>query len=186
MSLADVSLEYAFVPPEDRQRCVEVAIEAVKSNHSLRAPRNAEDRENAFAGWIAQWHSKLEPTIYAALRREMTILFKNTSDDVLAQVVEQYVWTEVAGFLRVYGVKYQAGMWGRKHFGDATIYHDPQPIGNTWHVPIGVLGHSEKLGQITLDEDGNVIESLTSTRQQLLDKIRDNQPSSSAAGSRQQ
>ena len=70
MSIADISTEYAFLSPEDRQHCVDVALDAIKSSHLLRVPRTPEDRQNAFVNWIAQWRVKLEPSIYAILRQE--------------------------------------------------------------------------------------------------------------------
>ena len=83
-------------------------------------------------------------------------------------------------FLRSYALRYQAGIWGRRRFGDATIYGAPVREGSIWIVPLSVARYGNNLGQIALDDDGNVIEDQSSTQAQLSEKIRGVKPPADA------
>ena len=167
------------------RQAVDIAIAVVKTSYLLRVPRTPEQRVNGFAVWLEEWRNKFALIIASALRCEAPTMFADMPEDILAEIIARQVWPDVVPFLQSYAVLYQAGEWGRKHFGDATIYHEPVQEGSTWRVPIGNVGCDARLGQIVLDTDGNVIESLTSTRAQLLERLRDNQLSPAATASGQ-
>ena len=174
MSVAQDFIRQPSLSSREIQQAVAIAIAVVETSPLLRPPRMVEQRTDAFAAWLEEWRNKFAPFIASALRCEAAEVFADMPDSVLAEVVAQHVWPELIPYLQSIAIDYQAGEWGRRHFGDATMYYKPIQEGSTWRVPIGVLGKGENLGQIVLDVDGNVIESLTSTKAQLLEKLRDN------------
>lgn len=185
MSIAQDFIRQPSLSSREIQQAVAIAIAVVETSPLLRPPRMVEQRTNAFAAWLEEWRNKFAPFIASALRCEASDMFADMPDSVLAEIVAQQIWPGVVPLLQSCALTYQAAEWGRKHLGDATMYYKPIQEGSTWRVPIGVLGKGENLGQIVLDVDGNVIENLTSTRAQLLERLRDNQLSSTATAAGQ-
>ena len=185
MSVTKDFIRQPSLSSREIQQAISIANTVIETNPLLRPPRMVEQRTNAFAAWLEEWRSKFAPFIASALRCEAADVFADMPDSILAEVIARQIWPGVVPLLQSCALTYQAAEWGRKHLGDATTYYDPIQEGSNWRVPIGNVSKSDPMGQIVLDADGNVIESLTSTRAQLLEKIRDNQLSSAATVSGQ-
>lgn len=178
MSHAEALPDWAEIHANELRHSIEAALDTVKADVSLRVPRTEAERQNAFAGWLAEQRVKYEAAMQSAVRSEFAAL----AEDSVGNIVTAYVWPEVEAFLRSFVLRYQAGVWVCKYMGDATTIGLPEPDGDYWRIPLGIAKYGENLGQIVLDADGNVILHLTSTRQQLSEKISDRVlPASTAA-----
>ena len=154
------------------QRAIEIALEAVKRDYSLRPPRSDEDRANGFADWLTRQRQKQEPM----MREAVSATFADDAplDEATTQrYIECCVWPEVEEWLEDYALGYYAGAWVRGHYGDAIYTSPSERFGALWRVPLGVNGYGKNMGQIVLDNEGNVIEDLTTTRLEILEKLRD-------------
>lgn len=156
---------------EGLRRCAVNALAAINAELSLRVPKTEQERQNAFAFWLEGYRVKIGLEGQKQFAIEFPGIFQNLSEDTIRDVVDELVWPDVESFLRSYAIRYQAGLWGRRHFGDATIYGVPVRDEDTWIVPLSVARYGNNLGRIVLDADGNVIEDLSSTRVQLLERI---------------
>ena len=168
------------------QRAVEIALEVVKRDRPLNFPRSAGDRANGFAAWL-EWieekRAKHEPIMRAAIAEA----FADAAplDEMAAQkYVDCCVWPAVEFWLHDIAIRYYAGAWARTHYGDAIGTYPMEPNGELWRVPLGIRGYADLLGQIMLDHKGNVIENLTTTRQEIQEILRDRKlsPAAAAAG----
>ncbi len=174
MSVTKDFIRQPSLSSREIEQAVAIAIAVVETSPLLRPPRMVEQRTNAFAAWLEEWRNKFAPFIASALRCEAAEVFADMPDSVLAEVVARQIWPGVVPLLQSVAIDYQAGEWGRRHFGDATMYYTAIQENGRWRVPIGIARREGIQGQIVLDTDGNVIESLTSTKAQLLEKLRDN------------
>lgn len=173
MSVTKDFIRQTSLSSREIQQAVAIAIAVIETSPLLRPPRMVEQRTNAFAAWLEEWRNKFAPLVASALRCEAADVFADMSDSILTEVVARQVWPELIPYLQSIAIDYQAGEWGRRHFGDATMYHRAIQEGGLWRVPIGVARREGIQGQIVLDTDGNVIESLTSRKAQLLEKLCD-------------
>ena len=58
-----------------------------------------------------------------------------------------------------------------RHLGDAVVVGDPVWDGRTWVALLGIKGRSGTFGKLTLTEDGLIVEELSTTREELLEKL---------------
>ncbi len=158
---------------EGLQRCAVNALAVINANLALRVPKTEQERQNAFSIWLEGYRDKIGLEVQKQFAVEFPGIFQNLSEDTIRTTIDELVWPNVESFLRSYAIRYQAGLWGRRRFGDATIYGEPSRDGNTWVVPLSVARYGNNLGRIVLDADGNVIENLSTTPMQLLESIDD-------------
>lgn len=184
MSLTEEKTE-SSVSPEILSRCIEIALDVVKSDFALRVPRTEEERHNGFAAWLAKWRGKLEPAILSAVCKEVPAFCITEHPGRTADLFAQAIWPAVENYLVRYAILGHASSWKSHNMGDATTMHWPEPHGDYWRVTLGVWRYGDNLGQIVLDRDGNVLPHLTTTREQLLEQIRDRVLPASETDSRQ-
>ncbi len=156
---------------DEAARAVALALEAVEADNSLRFPKTPDESANAFAPWLEAQRARYLPL----MREAVTKAFSSSalSSEETETLVEQRVWPAVKDWLWEMLLIVQAGNWVRRHFGDAITISRPVRIETGWRVPLGVLKYSEKVGQVVLDENGAVVPERTSTREEVLEKIRD-------------
>jgi hypothetical protein len=171
--------------PEEIARCIEIALTVVPSDTALRVLRAEEERQNGFAAWLAKWRAHYEPRIRAALEQEFPAFVKALAPAQFDRLFEEQIWPKVEEQLRSYAILYQAGAWVRQSIGDAITFGRPLHEEGRWRVPLGVARYGENLGQVVLDENGTVFPELTSTRQQILEKISDSTIPTTKAATRQ-
>ena len=173
MSQTEINPEMTAAYQDSIKRSIEIAIDAVQHDYSRRVPRTEEERQNEFAAWFEKYRAKCEPLMQSAVQEA----FANIAVlDALTvkEYVQRYVWPEVAHWLlHTYVLRGQVAKWVSHHYGGATTIGMPEAHGDCWRVPLGVHNVGENMGQVVLDRDGNIIEAQTSTRQQILEKIRD-------------
>ncbi|HZO91312.1 MAG TPA: hypothetical protein VFB38_23515 [Chthonomonadaceae bacterium] len=167
-------------------RCIAEVIAAIEADASFRVPHTEAERQNAFADWLAAYRSKLAPVIQAALQSELPSPFERQNSGVFQDTIENRIWPEVAQRLRSYAVRYQAGAWVRQHLGDAVTLGIPKIRGERWYVPLGVASNSAHLGQVVLDANGMVLSDLTSTCEQIREKLHGRKLSSITTAAEQQ
>lgn len=170
---AETAPAWASEYPEEIERCIAIALSVVPSDTALRVPRTEEERQNAFAVWLANWRTHYEPRVRAALEQEFPAFAEALAPAQFDRLFEERIWPKVEDQLRSYAILYQAGAWVRQSMGDATTLGQPVHEAGRWRVPLGVARYGENLGQVVLDENGTVFPELTSTRQQILETIRD-------------
>ena len=165
--------QLADVPVAQRasvRRAIEIAVNAVYQDRPFTIPQSQEERANGFTAWIAQKRQRLEPKMRAALAEAFADVAP--LDETTAQkYLECCVWPEVEFWLQDFAIRYHAGIWKQKHYGDGTYMMPIERFGDYWRIPIGVNGYGRNLGQIIVDNEGNVIEKLTTTRQEILEQL---------------
>lgn len=183
-SLDMKTLDEWLVEPQTKkglQNCANKAIAAIDANLSLRIPKTEQERKNAFSDWLEGYRTKIGLEIQKQFAIEFPDIYQNLSKSNIKEAVDQLVWPLIEADVREriqhklipYAVLSQAIAWGRKNVGDASLYGEPQWDGGRWRVALGVVGHGNNLGQITLDTDGNIIIEQTTTRQEIRKYIHD-------------
>ena len=152
------------------QRAIEIALYAAQHDRTLRVPRSDEDRANGFADWLARKRRQHEPMMQAAV----TGAFANGADlnEMTHQkYVDCCVWPAIELWLHHHwALRAQASWWVSYHYGGRITIGMPEPQGDMWRIPLGVYQYGDDFGQVMLDRDGNVIEHLTSTPDELTGK----------------
>jgi hypothetical protein len=150
-------------------RCIQSAMEALTDDASIRPPRTEAERRNSFAVWLAGCRNRIGPAIEAELWRQFPVLIEKLGDP--EAIMEQIVWPQVEEDLRRWAIRAQAAAWVSRHMGDLTTIGRPERVDIHWRVPLGIEGYGDNLGQVVLDTDGTVIPELTTTRDEMLEKI---------------
>ena len=175
---------------ECARQCKEKAIAVAEDRLNMRVPKTKKERLNGFAAWLLPFYAKTNLVFLmqfereflsaAQLEQEMDAAtgdaFKNAALAHLSPQLQQEAWQYFYEKLVSYAVLSQAIAWGRKNIGDAGLYGQPHREKHLWRVTLGIAGHGENLGWITLDADGNIIEDQSSTQAQLLEKIHSTKP----------
>ncbi len=159
---------------EKLHRCIQQAIENLKSDTSLRIPRTETERQGAFRAWLTSYRLKLGPEIQEQFRQQFPgISQRLKTPNTIKSIIETYIWPDIEVELRSYAVRGLASDWVRSHMGDAVLVGMPDFRDDAWNVPLAVANVGENLGYVCLDSSGSIIESLTSSRATLLKAVHD-------------
>jgi hypothetical protein len=147
------------------------AVESLPTDYSVRVPRSEEDRRNGFERWLTRYRATLAKRVEEDLRRQFPELARGIRSGELVEEAVERAWPEVDSYLRRFAIRGLAATWKSHRFEIGTTLSMPEPIGDRWRLAIGVPGRDD-LAELVLDADGNVIESLCTSRQQFLERLR--------------
>ena len=82
------------------QRCADNAIAAIDASLSLRIPKTEQERQNAFAGWLAGYRAKIGVELQKQFAREFPSLFQCLSENTIKETVDSYVWPLISRTFR--------------------------------------------------------------------------------------
>jgi hypothetical protein len=150
------------------QRCADTAIAKLRDDLMMRIPRSHESREHGFAAWREQLRNKLATTMQEAFTTEFSRIADGLTPNAIRKIVAEQVWPNVERELIDFAVEGLALVWVRRHLGDALILDRPQRKGSGWVVQLDSPTNDRTVGHVILDGDGNVVESESSTRRNIL------------------
>ena len=148
------------------------ALQRFWNDTSVRVPRTLSERADGLAVWLEGFRLKMRLEFEVGFRHQFPSMSNRLPENYIAGVFDQNVWPEIKPDVQRYAMYGFAAAWVGRHLGDATTIGVPVWNGRYWHVPLGLEGYGDDLGQITLDPDGEVLAELTTTRTGLLGAIR--------------
>jgi hypothetical protein len=146
------------------------AVDSVSTDYSLRVPRAEEDRHDGFRRWLDSYRATLRERVLEDFRQQCPDLARASREGEVVEEVVRRVWPDVEARLLRYALRGLAAGWVSHRFRTATTVGFPERTGDHWSVPLGIRDHGDRLGRVVLDRDGAVIESLSSTWEQLLEQ----------------
>ena len=148
------------------------ALQQFWNDTSVRVPRTLSERADGLAVWLEGFRLKMRSEFEKGFRHQFASMSNHLPPSYVAEVFDQNVWPEIKPDVHRYAMYGFAAAWAGRYLGDATTIGAPVWDGQLWHVPLGIKGHGDNLGQIVLDADGEVIAEQTTTRISLLEAIR--------------
>jgi hypothetical protein len=139
-------------------------VQAFDDEASIRVPRGEDLRRNEFALWLSGLREMLRAALTAAVAQEL--VGTPPGSEIRTRLAER-VWAAAAEEFRQWAVRGMAAGWTSRNLVIGSLLGVPERIAGGWRVPLGVPGYGPDLGQVTLDEDGNVLNELTTSRDEL-------------------
>ena len=150
------------------QRCADAVVHAFDSDLSVRVPRSASLRDAHFAVWLTRMREKLAGVMQAAFSNEFPSVSSKLTANTIQSVFAEYLWPKVEDHLVAYAIEGIAIPWVRLHVGDSISVDHAERRGERWLVSLSLSHASKEIGKIALDLDGNVIETESDSRNELL------------------
>ncbi len=160
------------------------ALEGFWNDTSVRVPRTVEERRDGLKVWLEHFSLKMRVSFEQEFQSRFGSLSALLPETYIADVFDQNVWPQIRPDIQQYAIHGLAAAWVTGNMGDATTMNRPEQKNNRWHVPIGIRGYGDKLGEIVLTQDGDVLENMTTSRKQLLEAARGVQSHSVATAAR--
>lgn len=152
------------------QRMAERLIETVENDSSVLLPRSAENGQKTISDWFFTYHDRFITIMLELFREETPGLFPKHENDIRNFLLEDY-WPLARRELSAHVLRRMAIRWAARQYTDATLVMPPerQPYG--WRLPLKVMGREQELGQIALDEEGNILKDRTTPREQYREAL---------------
>ena len=151
------------------QRCADTAMQAIRSDYTLRVPREPQDRADGFSRWLTHQQERLAPDAEARLRQELPDNLGDLPQDILHSTFLEGVWPQAESLLLSYALRGLARAWVSRNLGDAIALGEPEWTDSLWKVPLKLDGKT--IGLVALDRDGNILTERSSSRDELLDRV---------------
>ena len=153
-------------------RWTTTALQGFWNDTSVRVPRTLSERANGLAIWLEGFRLKMRSEFEMGFRHEFPSMSDRLPKNYVAEVFDQNVWPQIKADVQRYAMHGFAAAWVTGHLGDATTLGVPEQRGNYWHVSLGIRNYGDRLGEVVLTQDGDVLQDLTTSRKQLLEAAR--------------
>lgn len=160
---------------------IKMASEAFWADTSVRVPRSKSERQNGLSLWLEHCRLKLGVVLQDEFERHFPSLAQNLSASAILDIFNDHVWPKVMPEVQRYALRGLAAAWVVQNMGDATTVEQPYRHGELWHVPLGLHGISDSLGEVVLTLNGDIVPHLTTSRKQLLEAACGSIPTPAAA-----
>ncbi len=161
------------------QRIADKTVQLLKrldSDFSVAAPRSGDADGHAVSDWLARYEEHFV--------RILAELFVDASGNGTAEQqttrmreareTAEMVLPQVLPELRKFALGRVALRWGASKYPNFIVMGHPEyvPDAKQWRIPLEYARIQKRIGQIVLDDEGNVLTEATTTRQQVREVIR--------------
>ena len=116
------------------------------------------------------YHDRFVSIMVDLFRQEAPGLFPDREDDIRRFLIEN-LWPLAKTELYAYVLLRLAVRWAARQYTDSTVVLLPERETYGWRLPLRIKGHEYDLGQIALDEEGNVIKDRTTSRERFREAL---------------
>ena len=145
----------------------------------LRLPRRAEERQNGFEKWLAEYREGLAESLFRELAGRLGGTAESGNDpeptgaDLATRIwplVEAELQARAERFLVHHAVRGLALNWLSRHIGEGLVVAEADHLGKFWRVSLLDKRDRGYVAALALDEDGNVLTEVPALRAALTNR----------------
>lgn len=147
-------------------RIADRAVELISTDVEVLAPRRSETGRTNISDWFKKHDARFIQIVLDAFRQELPDIAAKREDD-LRQFALENLWPLIRPELHKYALRRIAIRWAARQYSDSTIVLPPEAHANGWRLPLRISGGETDMGQIVLDNEGNIDVGQTTSRADL-------------------
>ena len=145
-------------------RSIEQALDALGDDSILFLPR-PDQLTPHLAAWCAERRTRFTQLLGQHLTHEFAELESDWSE--ASSTLTESIWPQIEQQLVGLALRSLATRWILRKLGDAVTLGELMPHSDGWRASLGLRGRTETVGELTLDNSGNIVEGQTTSRSAL-------------------